>query len=326
MQSVIDPNRTAMTGSSTAMARLRDTIGRVAMSDTTVLVLGESGSGKELVARSLHERSARRAGPFVAINCGAIPASLIEAELFGHERGSFTGASRSRAGVFERACGGSLLLDEITEMRLELQTRLLRVLESRCFYRVGGSSEMPTDVRIIAATNCDPVAAVRDGRLREDLLYRLAVFPISVPPLRIRGNDVVEIADELLQQLNTGAGVSHRLSGRSESFLRGYRWPGNVRELRNVVERAWLLAEDGELQLTPTLDALQSAVVPAPPTHAICIQIGQTLEQAERTMIEATLSFHGGSKPRTAQVLGCSLKTLYNKLNAYDDLGSAAVN
>ena len=313
-----------MLGSSNAMARLRATIARVAPGDTTVLVIGESGSGKELVARGIHDASPRRRGPFIAVNCGAIPATLIEAELFGHERGSFTGAARMHAGVFERASGGTLFLDEVSEMPLELQTRLLRVLESRRFYRVGGSVELPTDVRIIAATNRNPAESMRDGRLREDLLYRLAVFPIVVPPLRSRGNDALEIAAELLDELNRAGRAQHALSDRSLEFLRGYRWPGNVRELRNAVERAWLLAEDGQLELKPTLDGLLSLDPVPDNTDQLSIRIGQTLEEVERTVIQATLSYHGGSKPKAAQTLGCSLKTLYNKLNSYSQVATAA--
>jgi transcriptional regulator with PAS, ATPase and Fis domain len=321
--SVAGPEK--MLGSSGAMRRLRETLTRVAAGETTVLVIGESGSGKELVARSLHDASSRCDGPFVAVNCGAIPSGLIEAELFGYERGSFTGAARTHAGVFERACGGTLFLDEITEMPLELQTRLLRVLESRRFYRIGGSHERATDARIVAATNRNPVDSVRDGQLREDLLYRLAVFPIAVPPLRARGSDAVEIAEALLEQLNAAAGTARRLSERSLQFMHGYRWPGNVRELRNVLERAFLLAESDELELAPTLDAFQSSAARDESASAqVGIRVGQTLEEAERALIQATLAYHGGSKPRTAQVLGCSLKTLYNKLNSYADMAPAA--
>ncbi len=199
-------------GSSDAMQEVYQKIDKVAPTDATVLVTGESGGGKELVARTIHERSRRARGPFVAINCGAIPSNLIEAELFGHEKGAFTGATRSRGGCFERAEGGTLLLDEITEMSLDMQVRLLRVLETGRYMRVGGDAELRSDVRIVAATNRDPHQAVRDGRLREDLLYRLAVFPMALPPLRERDGDAELLAEHFLQRLNAEAGTDKRFS------------------------------------------------------------------------------------------------------------------
>ena len=198
-------------GTSAAMQEVFRLIERVGPTEASVLLTGESGSGKELAAKSIHDRSLRRGGPFVAINCGAIPAGLIEAELFGYEKGSFTGAVRGHAGVFERADGGTLLLDEVTEMPADMQTRLLRVLESRKFYRVGANTEQSTDVRVIAATNRCPLQAVQSGQLREDLLYRLAVFPIDLPPLRSRGNDVELLAEHFLAELNAQAGNTKAL-------------------------------------------------------------------------------------------------------------------
>ena len=218
-------------------------IDRVGPTEASVLLTGESGSGKELAAQSIHDRSLRRGGPFLAINCGAIPAGLIEAELFGYEKGSFTGAVRAHAGVFERADGGTLLLDEITEMPLEMQTRLLRVLETRRFYRVGANVELSTDVRVIAASNRCPLQAVRSGQLREDLLYRLAVFPIELPPLRSRGNDVELLAGHFLDELNAQAGTHKQLTAHSRMTLKQHSWPGNVRELRNCIERAFILGD-----------------------------------------------------------------------------------
>lgn len=311
--------QSVMLGRSAAMGRVREAVARVAATDFSVLAIGESGSGKELVARSVHEQSQRRLGPFIAVNCGAISPGLIEAELFGHERGSFTGAVRSHAGVFERAEGGTLFLDEITEMPAELQTRLLRVLESRTFYRVGGTAEMQADVRIIAATNRNPVESVREQRLREDLLYRIAVFPIAVPPLRARGEDAIEIADAFLVELNLRCGSGRQFSARSIEFLRDYRWPGNVRELRNVVERGFVMADE-EIDLMPTLAGFDEDESARGAAGAVSLAIGSTLEEAERAMIEATLRHMGGNKPRTAAALGCSLKTLYNKLNGYSQV------
>ncbi len=309
-------------GRSAAMKDVFRLIERVGPTDASVLIVGESGCGKELVAELIHASSNRSRGPFLAINCGAIPANLIEAELFGHEKGSFTGAIQSHAGVFERAHGGTLLLDEITEMPIEMQTRLLRVLELKRFRRVGGSREFDTDVRILAATNRSPMDAVQDGRLREDLLYRLAVFPLQVPPLRSREDDVMLLAERFLDDLNGIAGTQKRLSSRSLATLTRHSWPGNVRELKNAIERAFILADDW-LELAPLLNegpaisqAAPSAVLEAT-QNDLPVQVGARIADVERLLIEATLRHFGGNKRRSATVLGCSLKTLYNKLNAY---------
>jgi transcriptional regulator with PAS, ATPase and Fis domain len=305
----------AIIGGSAPMRRVFDMIERVAPTDVTVLIIGESGSGKELVAQSIHERSTRARGPFVAINCGAIPATLIEAELFGYEKGSFTGASRAHAGVFERAKGGTLFLDEITEMPIEMQTRLLRVLETQRFCRVGGTQDVVSDIRVVAATNRDPFRAVKDGKLREDVLYRLAVFPIQVPPLRDRGDDVVRLAEWFLAERNDAARTSKRLSDQALAHLVQHPWPGNVRELKNAIERAFILADE-ELHLVP----LGAGTAPTPlgaTAASIHVPVGARLDQAERSLIEATLQHYHGNKRRAAQVLGCSLKTLYNKLKGY---------
>ena len=243
-------------GNSGSMRKVRELIGRVAPTDSTVLICGESGCGKELVAESVHAMSPRAGKPFVAINCAAIPATLIEAELFGHERGSFTGAVRTREGVFERANGGTLLLDEITEMPLDLQSRLLRVLETKRLSRVGGSADLPVDVRVIASTNRLPAQAFEEGRLREDIYYRLAVLTIELPPLRERGDDILMLAEFFLGELNLRNNTRKRLSEDLRTRFLRHRWPGNVRELRNAVERAYILC-DGELNLSeqemPTL-------------------------------------------------------------------------
>jgi transcriptional regulator with PAS, ATPase and Fis domain len=308
-----------LVGTSAPIAEVRRLIERVAPTDSTVLIIGESGSGKELVAQAIHALSQRHTGPFITINCAAIPANLVEAELFGYERGSFTGAVRSHSGVFERAHGGTLFLDEITEMPLELQSRLLRVLESKRLSRVGGAEEMAVDVRLIAATNRSPIQASKDGALREDILYRLAVFPICVPPLRDRDSDVQLLIDHFLQQLNDQYDTEKSLAPELCAAFQRHSWPGNVRELRNAVERAFILA-DKVLQVPP-LDLAMSNMVAANQSYAtadmISLPIGSKLADAERLLIETTLRQCNGNKRRTADLLGCSLKTLYNKLHAY---------
>ncbi len=304
---------TRLIGRSTAMDAVVQLIARVAPTEATVLVCGESGSGKELVACSIHEASARRAGPFVAINCGALPATLIESELFGYEKGSFTGAVGMHRGLIEQAEGGTLFLDEVTEMPPDLQVRLLRFLETRSFYRVGGREELSSDLRVIAATNRNPGQAVRDGQLREDLLYRLAVFPIDVPPLRARAGDATLLARHFLDELNRANGTRKRLGASASSTLRAHPWPGNVRELRNAIERAYILCDE-VLELEPTPAPVGASVAEL----ELRIPIGSRLAEVERRVIEATLGHFMGNKRRTAEVLGCSLKTLYNKLAAYE--------
>jgi DNA-binding NtrC family response regulator len=315
-------------GSSAAMQEVFRLIERVGPTEASVLLTGESGSGKERAAQLIHEGSARRDKPFIAINCGAIPPGLIEAELFGYEKGSFTGAVRAHAGVFERANGGTLLLDEVTEMPLEMQTRLLRVLESRKFYRVGASTEYTCDVRVIAATNRCPLTAVQAGQLREDLLYRLAVFPIDLPPLRSRGDDVELLANHFLSELNAQAMTQKRLSAHARMTLKQHSWPGNVRELKNCIERAFILG-DSVLELAPLIqnagrgtDLSVSGEQAANNGYArdrerLDIRVGSRIYDMERSLIEATLDYFKGNKRRAADALGCSLKTLYNKLNGY---------
>jgi len=320
------PAMESFLGSSTAMQEVFRLIERVGPTEAGVLLTGESGSGKELAARLIHECSARRGKPFLAINCGAIPSGLIEAELFGYEKGSFTGAVRAHAGVFERADGGTLLLDEVTEMPLEMQTRLLRVLESRQFYRVGASTEYSCDVRVIAATNRCPLTAVQAGQLREDLLYRLAVFPIDLPPLRSRGDDVELLANHFLSELNAQAMTQKRLSAHARMTLKQHSWPGNVRELKNCIERAFILG-DSVLELAPLIqNAARGADSSGEPAASngyardrerLDIRVGSRIYDMERSLIEATLDYFKGNKRRAADALGCSLKTLYNKLNGY---------
>jgi DNA-binding NtrC family response regulator len=316
-----------MVGRSTVIQAVRDLVDKVAPTDATVLISGESGSGKELVAQAIHARSARSSGPFLGINCGALPPTLIESELFGFERGSFTGAARSHAGMVERASGGTLFLDEVTEMSADMQTRLLRFLETRRFFRVGGTQEIQTDVRVVAATNRPPIQAVREGSLREDLLYRLAVFPIALAPLRERGDDIVLLADHFLLELNARNETSKVFSSGARRKLREYHWPGNVRELKNAIERAYILS-DGELDLEPMnihADASTDVRAAVHEDHGgVRVPIGSSLEQAERWLIEATLAHWAGNKNRAAKMLGCSLKTLYNKLAAYERQGMQA--
>ncbi len=307
----------SLLGESPAMQEVFRLIERVGPTEASVLLTGESGAGKELAARSIHECSSRRGGPFIAINCGAIPAGLIEAELFGQEKGSFNGAVRFHAGVFERAQGGTLLLDEVTEMPLDMQTRLLRLLETRKFYRAGASTEFASDVRVIASTNRCPLQAVQSGQLREDLLYRLAVFPVEMPPLRNRGNDVELLAEHFLAELNSQGGTQKRLSALARMMLKQHSWPGNVRELKNCIERAYILG-DVILELSPLIPgAPLRDGAEASDGERLNIRVGSRIHDMERSLIEATLNYFKGNKRRAADALGCSLKTLYNKLNGY---------
>ena len=307
-------------GSSAGMEQVYKLIERVAHTEATVLIVGESGSGKELVANSIHRLSARARQAFVAVNCGAIPATLIEAELFGYEKGAFTGAVKTHRGYLERASGGTLFLDEITEMPLEMQVRLLRVLETGRFCRVGGDQEIGATARIIAATNRDPASAVADNRLREDLMYRLAVFPINLPPLRTRGEDVELLARQFLAELNAQAGSHKLFSAGSLELLRTHSWPGNVRELKNCVQRAFILADE-EVELKQLVTPVRSL-----PSEHNCLRfaIGTSLAAMERKTIFATLEHCSGNKRRAAEVLGVSLKTLYNRLNEYAALSTSS--
>jgi DNA-binding NtrC family response regulator len=278
-------------------------------------VVGESGTGKELVAEAIHRLSGRKSRPFVAVNCGAMAPTLIESELFGHEKGSFTGADRRRAGYFERADGGTLFLDEITEMPSELQVKLLRVLESGTVTRVGATESVAVDTRIIAASNRNLADTVAEGEFREDLLYRLNVFPIELPPLRQRAGDVALLAEHFLAVLNARDGDAKRLTPRALRRLEQQPWPRNVRELKNLVERLWILA-DTEIDQ----DAIPSAVgaSPAPSDDTVLeVRVGTALDEVERRMILATLDSLDGNKKRAAKQLGISLKTLYNRLAVY---------
>jgi len=306
-------------GESAPMQRLYRIIRKVAPSDATVLLAGESGSGKELVARSLHELSGRAHGEFVAVNCTAVNKELIESELFGHKKGSFTGATRNHRGFFERASGGTLFLDEITEMSTELQAKLLRALESNCVTRVGDEEEIPVDVRVIAATNREPHEAVESGELREDLYYRLAEFPIGIPPLRDRGDDVTLLAEHFLNEQNLASKVAKTFAEDTLETLRLHDWPGNVRELRNAVVHGYLLADT-----VITVHDLPDGIPTSTPARGerVRLSLGVPLAEIERRYILATLAYFEGDKKKTAETLGISLKTLYNRLKRYGIPGS----
>jgi len=304
-----------MIGASPTMQRVYDLVARAAPTTAPVLITGESGTGKELVARTLHETSLRRDGPFVAVNCSAVPATLIESELFGHERGSFTGADRLHKGHFERATGGTLFLDEITEMPVELQVKLLRVLETGSLMRLGGEQPIAVDVRVIAASNRDLAEAVAQGKMREDLLYRLRVFPIHLPPLRERGEDIVLLAEHFLALLNQTEGADKAFARAAIQKLRGHSWPGNVRELKNVIHQAFILADQEINGNCLPLPLAGDSEDPSQPT--LQIKVGTSLGEADRRLILATLDQMGGDKRKVAQILGISVKTLYNRLNEY---------
>jgi len=306
-------------GKSERMLELYRQIGRVAPTNVTTLLIGESGTGKELAAHAIHELSPRRQRPFIAVNCGAISPNLIESEMFGHERGSFTGADRQHKGYFERADGGTLFLDEVTEMPLDLQVKLLRVLETGQFMRVGTNREIACDIRVIAATNRNPEQAVQEGKLREDLYYRLSVFPIELPALRDRGSDILFLAERFLQTLNEESGKTKAFSPEAAAALEQYEWPGNVRELKNFVRRAFIMA-DGDVM---DLEMLVPQVSPTGETAGsqVSVPVGETLAEADRRLILATLERCNGVKKQAAAVLGISPKTLYNRLEEYAAAG-----
>jgi DNA-binding NtrC family response regulator len=299
------------------MRQVCDLIARVAPTSATVLLAGESGVGKEMAARTIHDFSRRRHGPFMPVNCGAITPTLMESELFGHERGSFTGAERRHRGYFERASRGTLFLDEITEMPIELQVKLLRVLETGSLTRTGGEESVKVDLRIIAATNRNPDEAVRAGKLREDLYYRLKVFQVTLPPLRDRPDDVEPLVRHFLVQIAAAEGVEKRAAPDALAVLRRYPWPGNVRELKNVIYSAYIMANT---EITAGCLPLEVASDEPPrgfDGSSLHLRVGMTMAEAERRLILATLNHLGNNKTRTAEVLGISAKTLYNRLNEY---------
>ncbi len=318
-----------LVGTSHKMREIFALLQQAGPSKACVLITGESGTGKEMVARTLHKLSPRRPGPFIAINCAALPETLIESELFGHEKGSFTGASERRAGCFELAQHGTLLLDEIGEMPLPTQAKLLRILEDSKVRRLGGKTEFEVDVRLVAATNKVPDEAMRGGNLREDLYYRLNVFHVHLPPLRERKEDVAPISEALVSDLNRKHEC--RVSGIAPDVLEAlqrHSWPGNVRELRNVLERAVILAGEGliEARHIPAFlhgRATMAAAAGASPSAApddpetVRFSIGTTVEDAEKGLILRTLEHTHNNKTRAAEILGISLKTLHNKLKEY---------
>jgi two-component system response regulator AtoC len=303
----------SLVGSSLAMQQVYDLVAKVAPSSASVFITGESGTGKELVAQTVHKLSRREGKPYLVVNCAATSPSLIDSDLFGHERGSFTGAERVHRGYFERADGGTLFLDEVSEMPPELQAKLLRVLEAGVLMRVGGEKLVKIDVRIIAATNRDLDAAMAEGRFRKDLLYRLNVFPIHVPPLRERVGDVAALAESFLGELNRQEGTRKTLLPMTVAILQRSAWPGNVRELKNVVHRAFILAGDeiGPSCLAPELSG-QALVA-----GGRAVDTFGTLAEAERRLILAALEHFGGDKRKAADALGVSLRTLYNRLHQY---------
>ena len=285
-----------------------------------MIIIGESGTGKELAARAIHDRSPRRNRPYVAINCAAVPESLIESELFGHERGAFTGADRRREGCFERANGGSLLLDEITEMRPEMQAKLLRVLEEQRILRLGASKEMPIDVRVFAASNRSLHQAIREGRLREDLYYRLNVYTVELPPLRDRLEDLPLLVEHFIQEFNREH--NKKVQGMGQDCLdtlRAHTWPGNVRELRNVVQRAVIKCHSS---LLAAGDLPAESASRRGPEAYFPVRVGSSLEQVENELIVRTLAFVGGNKTRAAEILGVGRRSIYNLLGRFNGNGA----
>jgi transcriptional regulator with PAS, ATPase and Fis domain len=311
-----------LVGTSAGMDRVRTLISKVAPTASTVLILGETGTGKELVARAVHDQSPRANEPFVAINCGALPESLIESELFGHKKGAFTGADEHRVGLFEVANGGTIFLDEIGELPKTMQAKLLRVLESREIRRVGENRSTHVDVRVVCATHRDLPEMVATGDFREDLMYRINTFEIFLPPLRDRIEDIAELAEHLLNRFRGKAGPGKRhLSDDAVALLKSHVWPGNVRELANVLEHATILCDDGPITATHfpahfNRRQLTGSAVNHPGPIS--------LRDLEMQAIYQALERNGGNKPKAADELGISLKTLYNKLNTASDLEKTA--
>jgi two-component system response regulator HydG len=309
-----------MLGQSGAMVRIYNIIEAVAPSSASVLIAGESGTGKELVARAIHNKSNRAKGPFVALNCGAFPREILENELFGHEKGAFTGAINEKPGAFEQADGGTLFLDEVAEMEPDIQVKFLRALEQHAFRRLGGKKEVQVDIRVVAATNKDIDEARREGKLREDLYHRLAVIPLVLPPLREREGDVRLLAEEFLRRCAKEQAKEVRGFGEGAlEYIDTYRWPGNVRELKNAVERAVILARGDTIELSDLL-----------PRHLayeeseVHIPIGTSLADTERQLTLKTFAFTAGDHRKTARILGVTQKVLREKLQKYLDEPVAA--
>jgi DNA-binding NtrC family response regulator len=312
-------------GASPHMQELFHLVSRIAPSSASVLITGESGTGKEVVAQTIHEFSRRRSGPFVAVNCGAITPTLMESELFGHERGAFTGAERRHRGMFERAHLGTLFLDEITEMPPDLQVKLLRVLETGVVRRVGSEDSTTVDVRVLAATNRQPDEAVDKGQLRQDLFYRLKVFQLWLPPLRQRPEDIDPLVNHFLAQFAKREGEAKTVAPATLELLRKHSWPGNVRELRNVLYSAYVLADR---QITPDVLPVEVRTGVPPPAadddETLVVRVGTPLADVTRRLVLATLAHHQGNKTRAAETLGISLKTLYARLAEYRTKSSEA--
>lgn len=312
------PDVTSLVGNSPPMQSLKQMIQQVAPERATVFIVGETGTGKELVAKALHEASTRQSALFVAVNCAAIPADILESELFGHEKGAFTGAVKERVGKFELANGGTLFLDEITEMPIQLQSKLLRVLQENVVEKLGGNRQIALDVRVVAATNRDPMQAVKEGKLREDLYYRLNVIQLQVPPLRERGQDVSLLAEYFLVKRQT------KLSESARVCLQQYRWPGNVRELENILERAAILAGNQAIQPQHLpADISQQIAVSGADTNSDNsdnndLSIPRATEAIERRLILQALDACQGNKTKAAKLLEISERSLWNKLNQYD--------
>jgi DNA-binding NtrC family response regulator len=303
-----------------ALDPIKQAIRRVAPTDASVLIVGESGTGKELVARAVHEESGR-SGLMVAVNSGAVPSELLASQLFGHEKGSFTGAHSRHAGFFEQADGGTLFLDEITEMPLHLQVHLLRVLESKTVRRVGGNTDIPVDVRLVSATNRLPRQAIADGRLREDLFYRLSEFPLSLPTLRDRADDIMLLAQTFLDRLNERYGTGRTFAPGAAGNLMRHAWPGNVRELRNAVQRAYILADGNAVDVSFEPQRMREPI--AEDMHSITFSIGTTLDEVERRLMLKTLAYYDNNKIKAAEALGISAKTIYNRLARYQEQAGA---
>jgi len=327
-------------GESPCMQEIFSLIRQVAPTTASVLITGESGTGKELVARAIHQLSPRSAGPFVAVNCAALPESLMESELFGHEKGAYTGAVERRAGCFEQAQNGTLLLDEIGEMPLGTQAKLLRVIEDSKVRRLGGTADIPVSVRVLAATNRPPLKAIEEKHLREDLYYRLNVFHMSLPALRERKSDIPAISAAMIRDLNKKHGC--RVTGLSPDVLARFQesaWPGNVRELRNIIERAVIVAGEGELHLRHLPGAVAGSTLPAPavarpsapvvpatiaaepamlPDDVLQVKVGTRMADVEEAFVRLTLKHTNNNKRKSAQLLGLCLRTLHNKLRAWE--------
>jgi DNA-binding NtrC family response regulator len=313
-------SETAIVGTSPGMATVYRTVARAVASDATILLLGESGTGKELIARTLHSQSGRAGGPFVAINCAAIPENLLESELFGHEKGSFTGAIARRVGRFERASGGTLFLDEVGDMSLALQAKILRALQEREIERVGGGDPVPFDVRVVAATNQDLAAAVAAGAFREDLFYRLAVISLHLPPLRERGDDLDRLVEHFTAYYAARHGRPLRaIAETTIDALRQRSWPGNVRQLRNALERAVVMSS-GTTLLPDHLPSPTAHGPHQPATHGLVFASG-TLAEMEERMIRGALATTGGNMKRAADMLGIHRNTLRRKIADYNISG-----